>query len=65
MDFTDLNKTCPNDSFSLSWIDLLVDLTSGHELLSFMDAFSWYNQIHMHEVDQERTSFITDRGLYC
>ncbi len=30
-----------------------------------MDAFSGYNQIQMAEVDQEKTSFITDRGLYC
>jgi hypothetical protein len=30
-----------------------------------MDAFSGYNQIHMDEPDQEKTSFIMDRGLYC
>ena len=30
-----------------------------------MDAYSWYNQIPMHVFDQEHTSFITDRGLYC
>jgi ribonuclease HI len=65
VDFTDLNKACPKDSFPLPRIDLLVDSTSGHELLSFMDAFSGYNQIHMHEMDQEKTAFITDRGLYC
>jgi hypothetical protein len=30
-----------------------------------MDAFSRYNQIYMEEADKEKTSFITDRGLYC
>jgi hypothetical protein len=65
VDFTDLNMACPKDSFPLPRIDLLVDSTSGHELLTFMDAFSGYNQIHMDEVDQEKTSFIIDRGLYC
>jgi hypothetical protein len=65
VDFTDLNKACPKDSFLLPRIDLLVDSTSGHQLLSFMDAFSGYNQIQMAEEDQEKTSFITDRGLYC
>jgi hypothetical protein len=65
VDFTDLNKACPKDSFSLSRMDILMDFTSGHDLLSFMDAFSSYNQIHMNEIDEERTSFITDRGLYC
>jgi hypothetical protein len=47
VDFTDLNKACPKDSFPLPQMDLLEDSTSGHELLSFMDAFSGYNQIHM------------------
>jgi hypothetical protein len=65
VDFTDLNKACLKDSFPLPQIDLLVDSTSGHQLLSFMDAFSRYNQIHMDEPDQEKTSFITDQGLYC
>ncbi|XP_010676986.1 uncharacterized protein LOC104892696 [Beta vulgaris subsp. vulgaris] len=65
IDFTDLNKACPKDSFPLPHIDALVDATAGHELLSFMDAFSGYNQILMHPEDQEKTSFITDRGIYC
>jgi ribonuclease HI len=65
VDFTDLNKACPKDSFPLPRVDLLVDSTAGHEMLSFMDAFSGYNQILMDEADQEKTSFITDRGLYC
>jgi hypothetical protein len=65
VDFTDPNKACLKDSFPLQQIDLLVDSTSGHQLLSFMDAFSGYNQIHMDETDQEKTSLITDRGLYC
>ena len=65
IDFTDLNKACPKDSFPLPHIDTLVDATSGHELLSFMDAFSGYNQILMHSDDQEKTSFITERGTYC
>ena len=47
IDFTDINKACPKDSFPLPRIDLIVDATAGHELLSFMDAFSDYNQISM------------------
>ncbi|KAK1399355.1 hypothetical protein POM88_009218 [Heracleum sosnowskyi] len=65
VDFTDLNKACPKDSFPLPRIDQLVDTTAGHTLLSFMDAYSGYNQIPMYGPDQEHTSFITGRGLYC
>ncbi|KAL5574831.1 hypothetical protein UlMin_016530 [Ulmus minor] len=64
-DFTDLNKACPKDSFPLPRIDQLVDATVGHELLSFMDAYSGYNQIRMNPKDEEKTSFITNQGLYC
>uniref|UniRef100_A0A2N9G6E6 RNase H type-1 domain-containing protein n=1 Tax=Fagus sylvatica TaxID=28930 RepID=A0A2N9G6E6_FAGSY len=65
VDFTDLNKACPKDSFPLPRIDQLVDSTAGHRLLTFMDAFSGYNQIMMDDADQEKTSFITSKGLFC
>jgi len=65
VDFTDLNKACPKDSFPMPRIDQLVDATAGHEILSFMDAYSGYNQIPMYGPDQDHTAFITDRGLYC
>ena len=51
VDFTDLNKAYPKDSYPLPCIDQLVDLTTGHRLLSFMDAFFRYNQIMMDEAN--------------
>jgi hypothetical protein len=51
VDFTDVNKAYPKDSFSLPRIDALVNSTSGYKLLSFMDAFFGYNQILMHPED--------------
>ena len=65
VNFTDLNKACPKDSYPFPRIDQLVDSTAGHQLLSFMDAFSGYNQIKMDEANQEKTSFITSQGLFC
>ena len=65
VDFTDLNKACPKDSYPLPRVDVLVNLTARHQLLSFMDAFSGYNQIRMHEADQEKTLFVTSQGLFC
>ena len=59
MDFIDLNNACPKDSFPLPRIDQLVDSTADHELLTFMDAFSGYNQILMKEEDWEKTAFVT------
>ena len=51
VEFTDLNKVCPKDSYPLPQVDILVDSTVRHQLLSFMDAFSGYNQIKLDEAD--------------
>ena len=42
----------------------MVDATAGHELLSFMDAYSGYNQIRMNKADEEKIAFTMDQGLY-
>ena len=65
IDFTDINRVCPKDSFLLPQTHLIVDATTGHELLSFMDAFSGYNQMSMDPNNQEKTSFVTGKGTYC
>jgi len=51
----------PKDNFPLPRIDQLINATAGHKLLSFMDAYSGYNQIIMHESNQEHN----DQGLFC
>ena len=65
IEFIDLNNTCPKDSFLLPRIDQLVDSTVGHQLLTFINAFLGYNQIHMNKEDQKKMSFVTSQGLYC
>ncbi|KAL2230962.1 UNVERIFIED_CONTAM: Retrovirus-related Pol polyprotein from transposon [Sesamum indicum] len=65
IDFTDLNKACPKDPYPLPRIDALVDSTAGYELFSMMDAYQGYHQIFMAEEDQSKTSFVTERGIYC
>ena len=45
VDFRDLNKASPKDDFPFPHIDLLLDNTVGHSMLSFMDGFSGYNRI--------------------
>jgi len=39
VDFTDLKKACPKDSYPLPSIDALVDNALGCKMLSFLDAF--------------------------
>ena len=63
--FRNLNKAIPKDDFPLPHIDMMVDSTAEHAMLSFMDGFSGYNQIMMASEDREKTSFITEWGTYC
>ena len=51
MDFTNLNRECPKDSYPLPRIDILMDSIARHQLLSFMDVFSGYNQIKLDKAD--------------
>ena len=65
VDFTDLNKACPKDSYPLPSINALVDSASGCRMLSFLDAFSRYNQIKMHPRNECKTTFMTETSCYC
>ncbi|KAK1421700.1 hypothetical protein QVD17_24249 [Tagetes erecta] len=65
VDFTDLSKACPKDLFPSPHIDSMVDAAAGHELLTFMDASSGFQQIQMKPSDQEDTTFMTPTGIYC
>ena len=59
VDFTNLNKACPQDPLLLMCIDQIVDSTTECDLLCFLDAFSGYHQIKMAMQDVEKTAFLT------
>lgn len=51
IDFHNLNTTTPKDVYPKLMADLLVDAGSRHNILSFMDGHSGYNQIFVDEED--------------
>ncbi|KAL0336632.1 UNVERIFIED_CONTAM: hypothetical protein Sradi_4875100 [Sesamum radiatum] len=53
VDFRDLNNACPKDDFPLPIAELMIDVATGHEALSFMDGSSGYNQIRMAPTDED------------
>jgi hypothetical protein len=65
INFTDLNKACPKDEFSLPRIDSLMDAAATSVLMSLLDCYSGYHQIWMEVEDETKTSFITPSGTYC
>jgi hypothetical protein len=56
LDNTSLNKHCPKDPFPLPCIDQIIDSTMGSARLSFLDAYSGYNQIKLKKEDEEKNS---------
>jgi hypothetical protein len=65
IDFTDLNKACKKDPFSLPRIDASVEKAIGCKRLSLLDYFLGYHQIWLKKEDKEKTSFTTPFGTYC
>jgi hypothetical protein len=64
VDYMSLNKHCPKDPFPLPRIDQIIDSMSGCARLSFLDAYSRYNQIKLKKEDEEKTTFITPYGIF-
>lgn len=65
VDFTDLNKACPQDCYPLPEIDWKVESLCGYPLKCFLDAYKGYHQIQMALEDEEKTAFHTSQGVYC
>ncbi|CAL9024737.1 unnamed protein product [Prunus brigantina] len=57
VDFCNLNLATPKDEYPMPMADLLVDGAAKHEILSFMDGHSGYNQIFIAEEDVHKTAF--------
>lgn len=65
VDYSNLNDSYPKDNFPLPRINQIVDATTGNERLSFLDAYSRYNQIPMSEEDNTKAAFIiVDKAFY-
>ncbi|GJR53530.1 hypothetical protein Tco_1404051 [Tanacetum coccineum] len=65
IDFTNLNKACPKDSYPLPEIDQKIESLDGFRYKCFLDAYKGYHQIRMAKEDEENTSFHTKHGTFC
>ncbi|GJR36418.1 reverse transcriptase domain-containing protein [Tanacetum coccineum] len=65
VDFKNLNKACPKGGYPLPEIDWKVESLCGFPFKCFLDAYKGYHQIQMAEEDEEKTTFITNQGIFC
>ncbi|GKA59093.1 reverse transcriptase domain-containing protein [Tanacetum coccineum] len=65
VDFTNLNKACPQDCYPLPEIDWKVEYLCSYPFKCFLDAYKGYHQIQMAEEDEEKTAFHTPHRVYC
>lgn len=64
VNYTMLNQASPKDLYSLPNINKSMDSSSEYKLLSFMDAYSDYNQILVYKPDREKITFMIEQANY-
>jgi hypothetical protein len=52
-----LNRATPKDEYSMPIADMLVNDSSSHKVISFLDGNARYNQIFIAEEDMHKTVF--------
>ena len=65
VDYRKLNTATETDPFPLPFQDTLLDAVAGHQMYSFLDGFSGYNQILMAPEDRDKTAFVTEWGVFA
>jgi len=57
IDFRDLNATTPKDEYPMPIVDMLIDSTTGNQILSLLYGYLGYNQIYIAINDISKTVF--------
>ena len=64
VDYRKLNAITVTYAFPLAFTDNVLDAIAEHEMYSFLDGFSRYNQVRMHPDDQGKTTFARKWGVF-
>ena len=64
IDYRRLNDVTRKDVYPLPRIDACLDAMGGAKYFSTFDLRSGYHQVQMHEVDADKTSFVTRQGAF-
>ena len=64
IDFWNLNKASLKDNYPLPKMDHILQRVVGASRMSLLDGYSRYNQIMVHDKDQDKTAFTTPWGTF-
>ncbi|GKA20814.1 reverse transcriptase domain-containing protein [Tanacetum coccineum] len=64
IDYQKLNDATRKDHFSLPFMDQMLERLAGNEYYCFLDRFSYYFQIPIEPLDQEKTTFTCLYGTF-
>lgn len=65
VNFMDLNKACPKDSYPLLEIEQNIESLGGYKWKSFLDAYKGDYLVQMAKEDENKIAFHTEKGTYC
>lgn len=64
VNFIDLNKVCPKESYLQPEIEQKMDSLGGYKWKSFLDAYEAYHQVKMATLNEDKTIFYTEKGRF-
>jgi hypothetical protein len=64
-DYRKLNGATKKDFYPLPFTDIILDHATRHEIYTFLDGMSGYNQIYIKKEDQVYTTFTIDWGTFA
>ena len=65
IDYRKLNLATKKDHHPLPFTDQILEKLAGQKFYCFLDGYSGYNQIAVHDYDQEKTTFTCPVGTYA
>jgi len=64
IDYLMLNKATRKDHFPLPFIDEMLEWLANHSFFCYLDGYSGYRQIPIHQDDQNKTTFTCPYGTF-
>ncbi len=59
-----MNKVTKKNPYPFPFSNEILNIVARYEAYSFLDGYSWYNQIYIALEDRYKTTFVTNLGAF-